>query len=79
MKGLTCQNWTSYWPHEPNYGMVAYGWYRQDDKIDNMNHNFCRAADPEDPRPWCYTTDPNVRFDYCDCGGQAVVGQPDPK
>ena len=32
-----------------------------------MNHNFCRIADRDDPKPWCYTTDPNVRFDYCDC------------
>ena len=30
------------------------------------NHNFCRVADPNDPKPWCYTTDPDVRFDYCD-------------
>ena len=34
---------------------------------DDMNHNFCRAADPKDPNPWCYTTDPNEKFDYCDC------------
>ena len=38
---------------------------------DNLNHNFCRFADPLDPKPWCYTTDPNVRFDYCDCSGLA--------
>ena len=38
---------------------------------DNLNHNFCRIADPLDPKPWCYTTDPNVRFDYCDCSGPA--------
>ena len=36
---------------------------------DNLNHNFCRIADPTDPRPWCYTTNPNVKFDYCDCSG----------
>ena len=30
------------------------------------NHNFCRVADPNDPKPWCYTTDQDVRFDYCD-------------
>jgi len=36
-----------------------------------LNHNFCRIADPIDPKPWCYTTDPNVRFDYCDCSGPA--------
>ena len=34
---------------------------------DNMNHNYCRAADPSDPKPWCYTTDPYVRWEYCDC------------
>ena len=36
---------------------------------DNLNHNFCRTADPKDTRPWCYTTNPNRRFDYCDCYG----------
>ena len=36
---------------------------------DHMNHNFCRAADPKDPRPWCYTTNPYFKYDYCDCSG----------
>ena len=30
------------------------------------NNNFCRVAVHNDPKPWCYTTDPDVRFDYCD-------------
>ena len=39
-----------------------------------MNHNFCRVADPADPRQWCYTNDTYVRFDYCDCGQQMCHG-----
>ena len=30
-------------------------------------HNFCAIADPYDSRPFCYTTDPNARWEYCDC------------
>ena len=30
-------------------------------------HNFCAIADPRDSRPFCYTTDPNTRWEYCDC------------
>ena len=64
-KGLTCQNWSWNRPHRPN-PQILNGLYSQGD---NLNDNFCRIADPSDPRPWCYTTDPNVRFDYCDCPG----------
>ena len=46
---------------------------------DNLNHNFCRIADPLDPRPWCYTTDPNVKFDYCDCSGSIRRPRPTPR
>ena len=53
--GHKCQKWTSTAPHEPNSWMVAalHGEERQ-----VPNHNFCRVADPKDPEPWCYTTDP---------------------
>ena len=68
-KGLTCQNWTSNQPHQPNFKMMKWLYSQGDD----LNHNFCRIADPQDPRPWCYTTNPNVRFDYCDCSERTTT------
>ena len=40
----------------------------------NVNHNHCVKADPKDPLPFCYTTDPNVRYEYCDCGESSNGG-----
>ena len=37
------------------------------EKTGNVNHNHCVKADPQDPLPFCYTTDPNVRYEHCDC------------
>ena len=33
----------------------------------NSNHSHCATAHPQDPLPWCYTTDPDVRWEHCDC------------
>ena len=30
-------------------------------------HNYCAVADPNDPKPFCYTTDVFKRWEYCDC------------
>ncbi|XP_035669328.1 plasminogen-like [Branchiostoma floridae] len=61
--GKTCQRWDSQTPHwsyntpenHPSSGLVE---------------NYCRNPDG-DLRVWCYTTDPDERWDYCDvpvCG-----------
>ena len=53
--GKTCQMWSSQTPH--SHTRSGEG-------------NYCRNPD-EEPKPWCYTTDPDVRFELCDiplCG-----------
>uniref|UniRef100_A0A4W3H461 Kringle domain-containing protein n=1 Tax=Callorhinchus milii TaxID=7868 RepID=A0A4W3H461_CALMI len=55
--GKTCQRWDSQKPHQhiriykdyPNKGLIE---------------NYCR--NPGDGEaPWCYTMDPDVRWEYC--------------
>ena len=56
--GRTCQAWASQSPHRhsrtssryPNAGLVS---------------NYCRNPDGE-PTIWCYTADPEKRWEYCD-------------
>ncbi|KAG2468018.1 PLMN protein, partial [Polypterus senegalus] len=50
--GKTCQPWASTTPHKPNLP----------DKY--LEENYCRNPDGE-PRPWCFTTNPNKRWELC--------------
>ena len=62
ISGKTCQKWTSQLPHEhdrtpsnrPGKGLG--------------DHNYCRNPDNEPLGPWCYTTDPDSRWEYCNVG-----------
>ena len=61
--GLTCQTWSNQYPHthtrtHTNYPTSGLG-----------GHNSCRNMDG-DNRPWCFTMDEEIRWDYC------VVGPP---
>merc|ERR1712141_637151 len=53
MGGRTCQAWASTTPH--------VGYYR--DELGNDANN-CRNPSDADA-PWCYTTDPDKRWEYC--------------
>jgi len=58
VSGRTCQHWGSSSPH--HHGNTHL-W---------KEGNHCRNPDGE-PRPWCYTTDPDVRWEFCEelrCG-----------
>ena len=60
--GKTCQKWTSQHPHEHERTPDGYPGEGLG------NHNYCRNPDNEPEGSWCYTTDPNSRWEYCNCG-----------
>jgi len=66
VSGRTCQRWTSQSPHEHKDG---------DDQFPDGSAaaavNYCRNPNESYEGLWCYTTDPNKRWEACDvphCG-----------
>ena len=57
MSGRSCQAWDSTTPHFHPLTSL-YRPYLQD-------HNYCRNPEGRGSRPWCYTTDASVRWEYC--------------
>lgn len=57
--GLPCQRWDVQEPHSFN---------RPPDVFPEIQsaENYCRNAGGEETSPWCYTTDPSVRWQRCD-------------
>uniref|UniRef100_Q7M321 Plasmin (Fragments) n=1 Tax=Canis lupus familiaris TaxID=9615 RepID=Q7M321_CANLF len=55
--GRKCQSWSSMTPHRhektPEHFPEA-----------GLTMNYCRNPDA-DKSPWCYTTDPSVRWEFC--------------
>ena len=63
--GLPCQGWQSQSPHEHDYTLEEYD-------SSGLEGNGCRDPDGAEGRLWCYTTDPDTRWDYCevDCAAE---------
>ncbi|XP_073483556.1 plasminogen-like [Aquarana catesbeiana] len=56
--GITCQAWASNTPHLPNFTHEKF-------PNDGLEANFCRNPDGDSNGPWCYTTDPAIRYEFC--------------
>ncbi|XP_060083716.1 plasminogen-like [Ylistrum balloti] len=68
VRGVPCQRWDSDTPHVPHF-------YRGRSDLGNR----CKLYSEQ--RPWCYTTDPKMRWDYCpvediDCGTPPTILTP---
>ena len=61
--GKECQKWSLSSPHQHEQQILGkkgiYG---------SIDHNYCRA-NSNDGGAWCYTTDSNLRREYCSCPG----------
>uniref|UniRef100_A0A8B9IRQ4 Plasminogen n=1 Tax=Amazona collaria TaxID=241587 RepID=A0A8B9IRQ4_9PSIT len=67
-RGIPCQMWAEKTPHRPNYTPEKH-------PKAGLDRNYCRNPDGDENGPWCYTTDPATRFDYCnipECDNQVM-------
>ena len=65
--GIICQAWSSQFPHEQGYNQDEMF---PDATVEDAS-NYCRNPDNDPNGLWCFTTDPNTRWEYCyvpDCG-----------
>ena len=58
----TCQAWSSQFPHGHSY----FEYYYPNAGVGGDNNNYCRNPNNQPGGAWCYTTDPSVRWEYCD-------------
>ncbi|XP_050751137.1 plasminogen-like [Gymnogyps californianus] len=67
-RGIPCQKWAEKTPHNPTHTPEKH-------PNAGLDENYCRNPDGDESGPWCYTTDPATRFDYCnipECEGEVT-------
>ncbi|XP_054612206.1 muscle, skeletal receptor tyrosine-protein kinase [Dunckerocampus dactyliophorus] len=78
--GIPCQPWNQQVPHQHRLSVDAIPELRN-------SENHCRNPGGISDKPWCYTSNPNIRWEYCavqQCGqagtgsGFASVLKPEP-
>ncbi len=57
--GLECQRWDSQTPHSHSHSDADFP-----EKDLSLTSNYCRNPSGRS-RPWCYTTDKDIEWDYC--------------
>ena len=63
-EGFPCQRWDVQYPHgHPFHDPITTDNF-PDDFLSDAN-NYCRNPDLGSGGPWCYTTDPSIRWQYC--------------
>ena len=55
VSGRSCQYWSLTSPHKPRH------------RPKQTNHNRCSNPSNDPNGEWCYTTDANIRWEYCNC------------
>lgn len=61
--GIQCQIWGVNSPHNVDSNVYKILGLEEDHTI--YATNYCRNPDDSPSGPWCYTTNPGVRWDYC--------------
>ncbi|XP_062837808.1 hepatocyte growth factor isoform X2 [Anolis carolinensis] len=57
--GIRCQAWNSTIPHEHSFLPSSY-------RGKDLRGNFCRNPRGEEGGPWCFTSNPEKRYEVCD-------------
>ncbi|CAH1777726.1 unnamed protein product [Owenia fusiformis] len=60
--GRTCQRWDAQYPHQHTWNNILH--FPEDTLAEASN--YCRNPDEMSDGPWCYTTDSNSRWEFCD-------------